>query len=198
MFSRSETAARRIAARLHEAGHIAWFAGGCVRDRLRGVEPHDFDIATNARPEEVQRLFPRNVAVGAQFGVIVVLEGDLAFEVATFRSDDAYVDGRRPSSIRFTTAREDAARRDFTINAMFYDPVAEEVVDYVDGRADLEKKIIRAVGDANQRFAEDKLRMMRAIRFATTLDFEIEARTLDGAPVECQSDQRGQRRAHSR
>ncbi|MEO7934555.1 MAG: CCA tRNA nucleotidyltransferase [Chthoniobacterales bacterium] len=177
MSSRPEAAARRIAARLHEAGHIAWLAGGSVRDQLRGVAPHDFDIATNARPEEVQRLFPRNVAVGAQFGVIVVLYGDLSFEVATFRSDEAYVDGRRPSSIRFTTAREDAARRDFTINAMFYDPVADEVVDYVEGRTDLEKKIIRAVGDAGARFAEDKLRMLRAIRFATTLDFEIEAST---------------------
>ncbi len=177
MPSRTETAARRIAARLHEAGHIAWFAGGCVRDQLRGVEPHDFDIATSARPEEVQRIFPRNVPVGAHFGVIVVLDGDLAFEVATFRSDEAYIDGRRPSSIRFTTPREDAARRDFTINAMFYDPVSAEVVDYVDGRADLDKKILRAVGDATQRFAEDKLRMLRAIRFATTLDFEIEAST---------------------
>ena len=177
MISSTERIARRIASRLHEAGHIAWFAGGCVRDRLRGVEPNDFDIATNARPEEVQQLFPRNVAVGAHFGVVVVLDGDYSFEVATFRSDDAYVDGRHPSSIRFTTPEEDAARRDFTINAMFLDPTSNEVVDYVNGRADLKKRIIRAVGDAPQRFAEDKLRMLRAIRFATKLDFEIEPQT---------------------
>ncbi len=177
MKSTTEMAARRIAARLHEAGHTAWFAGGCVRDRLRGVEPHDFDIATSAPPEAVQKLFPRNVAVGAQFGVIVVMEGPHAFEVATFRSDEAYLDGRRPTAVRFTGPEEDAARRDFTINAMFYDPVREEVVDYVGGRADLEKKILRAVGHAADRFAEDKLRMLRAVRFATTLNFEIEPAT---------------------
>ncbi len=177
MISSTEIAARRIASRLHDAGYLAWFAGGCVRDRLRGVDPNDFDIATSARPEEVQKIFPRNVAVGAHFGVIVVLDGGRSFEVATFRSDDAYLDGRHPSSIRFTTPEEDAARRDFTINAMFFDPIANEVVDYVNGRADLEKRIIRAVGDASQRFAEDKLRMLRAVRFATTLNFEIETQT---------------------
>lgn len=177
MLAPTEIAARRVASRLHEAGFIAWFAGGCVRDRLRGVEPNDFDIATNAHPQDVQRLFPRNVAVGAHFGVIVVLDGSHAFEVATFRSDEAYLDGRRPTGVRFTTPQEDAERRDFTINAMFYDPVKEEVVDYVNGRQDLEKKVLRAVGDANERFAEDKLRMLRAIRFATTLDFALEANT---------------------
>ena len=177
MISSPEMAARRIASRLHEAGHTAWFAGGCVRDRLRGMEPNDFDIATSARPEEVQRLFPRNVAVGAHFGVIVVLDGERSFEVATFRSDDAYVDGRHPSSIRFTTPEEDAARRDFTINAMYFDPIANRVVDYVNGCVDLESKLIRAVGEASQRIDEDKLRMLRAIRFATTLNFEIESKT---------------------
>ena len=177
MISSPEMAARRIASRLHEAGHTAWFAGGCVRDRLRGMEPNDFDIATSARPEEVQRLFPRNVAVGAHFGVIVVLDGERSFEVATFRSDDAYVDGRHPSSIRFTTPKEDAARRDFTINAMYFDPIANRVVDYVNGCVDLESKLIRAVGEASQRIDEDKLRMLRAIRFATTLNFEIESKT---------------------
>lgn len=175
--SPEEKSARKIAARLHTAGYLAWFAGGCVRDRLRGVAPHDFDIATDARPEQVQTLFPRNVAVGAQFGVIVVMDGKLAFEVATFRSDEAYLDGRHPSGVRFTTPQEDAARRDFTINAIFYDPVAEQIVDYVGGQADLEKKILRAVGDPAARFAEDKLRMLRAVRFATTLDFEIEPAT---------------------
>ncbi|HEX8373070.1 MAG TPA: CCA tRNA nucleotidyltransferase [Chthoniobacterales bacterium] len=177
MSSPTEIAARRITARLHAAGHTAWFAGGCVRDHLRGVEPHDFDIATSAHPEEVQRLFPRNVAVGAHFGVIVVLDGELSFEVATFRSDEAYIDGRRPTGVRFTTPQQDAERRDFTINAMFFDPEVGEVIDYVEGRADLEKRLIRAVGDASHRFAEDKLRMLRAVRFATTLNFEIEPST---------------------
>ena len=175
--SPEEKSARKIAGRLHAAGHLAWFAGGCVRDRLRGVEPHDFDVATDARPEQVQRLFPRTVAVGAQFGVIVVMDGPFSCEVATFRSDEAYIDGRHPSGVRFTTPEEDAARRDFTINAMYYDPVTEQVVDYVDGQADLEKKILRAVGDPAARFAEDKLRKLRAIRFATTLEFAIDGPT---------------------
>ena len=139
--------AREIAARLREAAHIAYFAGGCVRDILRGVTPKDFDIATNARPEEVQKLFPRTYAVGAHFGVIVVVEGDFQFEVATFRSDDAYIDGRHPSAVHFSSPEEDAKRRDFTINGMFFDPVAEKVIDFVGGRADLEAKLVRAIGD---------------------------------------------------
>src|SRR5947207_128304 len=127
--------AREIAARLREAAHIAYFAGGCVRDILRGVTPKDFDIATNARPEEVQKLFPRTYAVGAHFGVIVVVEGDFQFEVATFRSDDAYIDGRHPSAVHFSSPEEDAKRRDFTINGMFFDPVAAKVIDLVGARA---------------------------------------------------------------
>jgi len=172
-----EAAARKVATRLHEAGHVAWFAGGSVRDHLRGVEPQDYDIATSAHPDEVRRLFPRTVAVGAQFGVIVVMAGSFSFEVATFRSDEAYIDGRRPTGVRFTTPQEDAARRDFTINAMFYDPLEEKVIDYVEGRRDLEQKTLRAVGDARHRFAEDKLRMLRAVRFATTLGFAIHPAT---------------------
>lgn len=177
MPSDQETIASSIAARLQEAGHTAYFAGGCVRDSLRGIEPHDYDVATSATPEEVQRLFPRNVAVGAHFGVIVVLEGGFSIEVATFRSDDAYMDGRRPVSVRYTSPKEDAERRDFTVNAMFYDPVAEKLIDFTGGQADLEKKILRAVGNPAQRFAEDKLRLLRAVRFATSLDFEIERET---------------------
>ncbi|HMJ05924.1 MAG TPA: CCA tRNA nucleotidyltransferase [Chthoniobacterales bacterium] len=175
--SSMELTARRIVARLREQGRVAYFAGGCVRDLVRGQAPKDIDIATEARPEEVQKLFPRTYAVGAHFGVIVVLENGMQFEVATFRSDGAYIDGRRPVEVHFATAEEDAARRDFTINGMFFDPVTEEVIDYVDGRADLDAKRIRAIGDAAQRFAEDRLRMLRAVRFATTLEFEIEATT---------------------
>src|SRR3989440_9374898 len=171
--------AREIAARLREAAHIAYFAGGCVRDIIRGVTPKDFDIATNARPEEVQKLFPRTYAVGAHFGVIVVVEGDFQFEVATFRSDDAYVDGRHPSAVHFSSPEEDAKRRDFTINGMFYDPVAEKVIDFVGGRADVEARLVRAIGDPAQRFTEDRLRMLRAVRFATALDYKIDNQTWD-------------------
>ena len=166
-----------IARRLRGASHVAYFAGGSVRDFLRGVAPKDIDIATDARPEQVQKLFSRTYAVGAHFGVVVVLENGFNFEVATFRSDGAYVDGRRPTEVHFSSAEEDAQRRDFTINGMFFDPVAEEVIDFVNGRADLEARVIRAIGDAGQRFAEDRLRMLRAVRFATTLEFEIEPAT---------------------
>jgi poly(A) polymerase len=172
-----ENAARKIAARLREEGHIAYFAGGCVRDMVRGLTPKDYDIASDARPEVVQRLFPRTYAVGAHFGVIIVLENDFQFEVATFRSDDAYIDGRHPSAVHFSSPKEDAARRDFTINGMFYDPVAEEVIDFVGGRADIAAKLVRAIGDPTQRFAEDRLRMLRAVRFATVLGYEIDKNT---------------------
>jgi poly(A) polymerase len=169
-----ENAARKIAARLREEGYIAYFAGGCVRDMVRGLEPKDYDIATDARPGDVQKLFPRTYAVGAHFGVIIVLENDFQFEVATFRSDDAYIDGRHPSAVHFSSPKEDAARRDFTINGMFYDPVAEEVIDFVGGRADIAAKLVRAIGDPAQRFAEDRLRMLRAVRFAAVLGYEID------------------------
>ena len=172
-----ESAARAVAQRLRTAGHIAYFAGGCVRDLLRGQVPKDFDIATDARPEIVQNLFARTYAVGAHFGVIVVLENEFQFEVATFRSDGAYLDGRRPVEVHFATAEEDAARRDFTINGMFFDPDKNEVIDFVSGRADLERKLIRAIGDPAQRFAEDRLRMLRGVRFATVLGFEIDEAT---------------------
>jgi len=169
--------AKAVVQRLRDAGFVAYFAGGSVRDMLRGVEAHDVDIATSARPEEVQALFPKTVSVGAHFGVIVVIERSVPFEVATFRSDGAYVDGRRPESVHFSSPREDAERRDFTVNGMFYDPLADEVIDFVGGRADLDAKILRAIGDPAQRFREDKLRLLRAVRFAATLGFEIEAET---------------------
>jgi poly(A) polymerase len=172
-------AACHIVARLREAGHVAYFAGGCVRDIVRGQTPKDFDIATDAPPEIVQRVFARTYAVGAHFGVIVVLENGFQFEVATFRSDDVYVDGRRPLTVHFSSPEEDARRRDFTINGMFYDPVAGQVIDFVGGRADLDAKLVRAIGEPAQRFAEDRLRMLRAVRFATVLDYQIDQQTWD-------------------
>jgi poly(A) polymerase len=174
-----EKTARQIVARLRENGHIAYFAGGCVRDIARGETPKDFDVATDAKPEIVQKLFPRTFAVGAHFGVILVVENGFQFEVATFRSDDAYVDGRHPSAVHFSSPEEDAKRRDFTINGMFYDPLAEKVFDFVGGRADIEAKLVRAIGDPAQRFAEDRLRMLRAVRFATVLDYKIDNQTWD-------------------
>jgi poly(A) polymerase len=169
--------AARLVERLTNAGFVAYFAGGCVRDLLRGQEPKDIDIATDARPEEVRELFARTYAVGAHFGVVVVLDEGFQFEVATFRSDGAYLDGRRPTEVHFSSPEEDARRRDFTINGMFYDPPNERVIDFVGGRADLAKRIIRAIGEPAERFAEDRLRLLRAVRFATVLDFEIEPRT---------------------
>jgi poly(A) polymerase len=174
-----EKVAREVAARLRESGHIAYFAGGCVRDMVRGLIPKDYDIATDARPEAVQTLFPRTFAVGAHFGVIIVVENGFQFEVATFRSDDAYIDGRHPSAVHFSSPEEDAQRRDFTINGMFYDPVAEKVIDFVGGRADIDAKLVRAIGDPAQRFGEDRLRMLRAVRFATVLDYWIDKKTWD-------------------
>jgi poly(A) polymerase len=174
----AERVARRVVARLRDAGHVAYFAGGSVRDGLLGIATHgDFDVATDARPDEVQRLFPRTVAVGAQFGVILVVEDGVRVEVATFRADDAYVDGRHPVSVRFTTPQEDAARRDFTINGMFADPESGEVLDFVGGRADLERRVVRAIGDPRRRFAEDRLRLVRAVRFAARLRFSIDPDT---------------------
>src|SRR6266699_775237 len=172
-----EQTAREVAARLRERGHIAYFAGGCVRDIIRGETPKDFDIVTDARPEVVQKIFPRTYAVGAHFGVIIVLENGFQFEVATFRSDDAYIDGRHPTSVHFSSPEEDAQRRDFTINGMFFDPEKNEVIDFVGGQKDLAVKLVRAIGDPAQRFAEDRLRMLRAVRFATVLDYKIDAQT---------------------
>ena len=172
-----DATARARVDRLRAAGHLAYFAGGCVRDLVRGQAPKDIDIATNARPEEVQKIFHRTYAVGAHFGVIVVLEGGRQFEVATFRADGVYLDGRHPAAVRFSSPEEDARRRDFTINGMFFDPPNDAVIDFVGGRQDLQARLVRAIGDPAQRFAEDRLRLLRAVRFATVLDFEIEAST---------------------
>lgn len=169
--------ARQICAQLHEAGHEALFAGGCVRDTLLGLSPKDFDIATSATPDEVASIFPGCNFVGATFGVQIVPLAGLHFEVATFRRDGTYSDGRRPNSIEFCDAQHDAERRDFTVNALFMDPEMGEVIDYVGGQDDLATKVIRAVGDPEARFNEDHLRLLRAVRFASQLDFEIEENT---------------------
>jgi len=163
----------RITKQLNKAGFQALLAGGCVRDMLLGRQPKDYDIATNATPQDVMNLFRRTISVGAKFGVIVVLIGGRQIEVATFRSDAEYEDGRRPVQVEFTNARCDAQRRDFTVNGMFYDPLTERVIDYVNGQKDITKKIIRAIGNADERFGEDHLRMLRAIRFSCQLNFKI-------------------------
>ena len=171
--------AREIVARLQRAGFTAYFAGGCVRDRLLGIEAKDYDIATSAAPEEVQEVFRGRVTdlVGKSFGVVRVMEDGEWFEVAMFRQDGTYVDGRRPESVTPATPEEDAQRRDFTINGLFYDPVAERLIDFVGGEADLRAKLLRAIGNPADRFAEDHLRLLRAVRFAARLRFEIETKT---------------------
>jgi poly(A) polymerase len=166
-----------VVQRLRQEGHQAYFAGGCVRDMLLGKAPQDYDIATSAKPEDIQGVFPDTVPVGAQFGVILVLVDGQPFEVASFRHDGPYLDGRRPSEVRYGSLQEDVLRRDFTINGMFYDPIEDRVIDLVEGRKDLERRRVRAIGDAAQRFSEDRLRMLRAVRFAASLQFEIDAAT---------------------
>jgi len=163
--------------RLREAGHTAYFAGGCVRDLLLGLEPKDYDVATDAPPDRVRQLFRNTQAVGAAFGVILVRQGKSVVEVATFRTDHAYADGRRPTGVTFSTPEEDAQRRDFTINGLFLDPVADQVIDFVGGRADLAARRLRAIGDPAARFGEDHLRLLRAVRFAARFGFEIEPTT---------------------
>ena len=167
-----------IIRRLREAGRQAYLAGGCVRDRLLGRQPADYDIATDAAPESIQAIFPHTITVGAKFGsVLVVLEGE-PFAVTTFRFDGPYLDGRHPVHVRYGTLEEDVRRRDFTINSMMYDPVDDRVIDLVDGREDLRKGVVRAVGDPHERFAEDRLRMVRAVRLACGLGFAIDEATL--------------------
>ncbi|HYR58433.1 MAG TPA: CCA tRNA nucleotidyltransferase, partial [Chthoniobacteraceae bacterium] len=172
-----ENSARSIVRRLQDAGFTALYAGGCVRDRLLGAEPHDYDVATDAKPEQVQALFRRTVAVGAHFGVICVIEDGREFQVASFRADGLYLDGRHPETVTFSTPELDAQRRDFTINGLFFDPIAERLIDYVGGQRDLEARVLRAIGNAADRFREDRLRMLRAVRLATVLGFEIEPAT---------------------
>ena len=166
-----------LAKRLAGAGFQVFWVGGCVRDARLGQAPSDYDIATDATPEEVEQLFRKTIPVGKQFGVIMVLEAGHEYQVATFRAEGDYTDGRRPGSVRFTDAREDALRRDFTINGLFYDPLVDELHDWVGGQADLDARRIRTIGDPAKRFGEDRLRLLRAVRFAAQLGFAIEPET---------------------
>jgi tRNA nucleotidyltransferase/poly(A) polymerase len=172
-------AAIEIIKELRRRGHVAYLVGGCVRDMVMEIEPADYDIATSALPEQVVDIFPRTESIGAQFGVVLVIHHGHPFEVATFRSDEAYVDGRRPTGVVFTDARQDVQRRDFTINGLLYDPIEKDVIDYVKGRDDISAKIVRAIGDPHARFEEDKLRILRAIRFGARLGYTIEPVTWD-------------------
>ncbi|MBX7158139.1 MAG: CHASE2 domain-containing protein [Verrucomicrobiae bacterium] len=177
--------AEKILRLLQSKGFEAYFAGGCVRDQLLGITPTDYDIATSARPEEVEALFPgKSDLVGKSFGVVIVKEKGCHIEVATFRKDNLYIDGRRPESVTFSSVEQDAHRRDFTINALFFDPVTNRVLDFVGGQKDLENKMICAVGDPKERFAEDKLRLLRAVRIAGALNFQIEPNTWQALQAE--------------
>ena len=164
-------------ARLQHAGFAAFWVGGCVRDFLLGREPQDFDIATDAKPEQVEQLFRKTIPVGKKFGVIIVVENEIQFQVATFRAEADYQDGRRPEKVEFANAEADAVRRDFTVNGLFYDPLTKKIHDWVGGEKDLRAKIIRTIGKPEERFGEDHLRLLRAVRFAAQLDFEIEPAT---------------------
>ncbi len=169
--------AMEIVRRLQAAGFAAFWVGGCVRDFLLGREPQDYDIATDARPEQIEKLFKRTIAVGRKFGVMIVVEDKRQFQVATFRAEADYRDGRRPEKVVFAGAEADAQRRDFTVNGLIYDPLTEKIHDWVGGEKDLRAKIIRTIGAPEERFAEDHLRLLRAVRFAAQLGFEIEPRT---------------------
>lgn len=171
------TQAKSIVAKLARSGYIAYFAGGWVRDFVMGHPSEDIDIATNASPAEIMDLFPQTILVGLAFGVVIVVMEGHQFEVATFRKDLPYIDGRRPQGIELSTPLEDALRRDFTINGMFYDPLEERIHDYVHGQEDIQKRIIRTIGNPDERFCEDRLRMLRAFRFASRFEFSIEPET---------------------
>ena len=177
----SERAALGVVERLRALGHEAYFAGGCVRDRLLGRAASDVDVATSARPEEVRRAFKRTIPVGIQFGIVIVLHERDRVEVATFRVDGDYQDGRRPTSVQFTSAEEDARRRDFTVNGLFWDPLEDRVLDFVGGVDDITRGLIRAIGDPQARFDEDRLRILRAPRFAAALGFQLDPATAAAA-----------------
>src|SRR3954470_3493958 len=179
-FGPQEALASKIIQRLRNHGFRAFLVGGCVRDRLLGLRPKDFDVSTDAVPSQLVQLFPNAELVGAHFGVILVRDGtNSEVEVATFRSEGDYVDGRRPGQVKFETEPvADAKRRDFTINGLFEDPISGQVYDYVGGQEDLKSRTVRAIGDARLRFNEDHLRLLRAVRFAARLNFSIETSTM--------------------
>lgn len=162
---------------LKRAGFEAYWAGGCVRDMLLGIKPKDFDIATSALPSDIKKLLKKTIPIGEKYGVVIAEEGSHHFEVATFRSDSGYSDGRRPDAVLFTNAKEDALRRDFTINALFYDPTTDELFDYVGGQEDLKNKLVRFIGNPHERILEDHLRIIRAIRFKNTFNFQYHPET---------------------
>jgi putative nucleotidyltransferase with HDIG domain len=176
-------AAQRIVEKLRLRGHEAFFAGGWVRDFLMRRKATDIDIATSAQPQEVLAIFPNSVPVGLQFGVVRVPMYGRAYEVATFRKEGPYLDGRHPSEVTFAGPKQDALRRDFTVNGLFYDPVADRIIDYVHGRRDLRRRVLRTIGKPSERFEEDKLRMLRAVRFACSLGFEIHPETWEAIRV---------------
>ncbi len=179
-------AARSIIKILHDNGHKAFLVGGCVRDALLGIKPGEYDITTSALPGEVRKLFKRNVPIGESFGVILVLIDEMQFEVATFRQERDYTDGRHPGNVNYTVSEiEDVVRRDFTINGMLYDPIAEELHDHVNGEEDLKKGLIRPIGNAVERFNEDKLRMIRAVRFTSRFGFKMDGDTLNSISDNC-------------
>lgn len=167
----------QIVETLKKAGHTAYLAGGCVRDMLLGILPKDFDIATSATPEEIEKLLKKTVPVGKDFGVMLAIKNGHSFEIATFRSDSDQSDGRRPKEVHFSTAEVDAQRRDFTINALFFDPTNEEIIDYVEGQKDLENKLVRFIGDPEKRIKEDHLRLLRAVRFKNVYGFQYHPQT---------------------
>jgi poly(A) polymerase len=177
MVSQEKQLAVQIVKTLKSAGFLSYFAGGCVRDLVMRKTPKDYDIATTATPDDVERLFPKCVPVGKQFGVMIVVLKGFHFEVATFRSEGSYQDGRHPDRVAFTNPEEDAKRRDFSINGLFYDPLKQKIIDFVGGKNDIRKKRIQTIGDPETRFSEDRLRLLRAIRFAVNLGFEIEPKT---------------------
>jgi len=172
-----EEAALRVVKRLRKAGHKAYWVGGCVRDMLLERQPHEIDIATSATPQQITQLFRKTIPVGAQFGVIIVVVGPHQFQVATFRKESGYANGRHPDKVSFCDEKTDVMRRDFTINGLLYDPIQKKVYDFVGGREDIRRGIIRAIGDPKERFREDRLRMLRAVRFAVQLNFRIEDAT---------------------
>ena len=175
----SKDKAVAIVERLRDQGYESYLAGGCVRDMLIGKAPQDYDITTNATPGDIVKIFPKTIPVGAQFGVVLVVVEGQPFEVASFRHDGPYLDGRRPTHVRYGSLEEDILRRDFTINGMIYDPISGQIIDRIGGRKDLESKLVRAIGDPRSRFEEDRLRMVRAVRFAASLGFTIESATLE-------------------
>lgn len=179
--------ARLVLDRLKSAGHEAYLVGGCVRDLIRGVPPGDYDIVTSATPEAVQALFSHTIPVGMSFGVVLVIEGGKKYEVAAFRREDGYVDGRRPTRVGPASAEEDVRRRDFTINGLLLDHETGRLLDYVGGLADIERRLVRTIGDPRQRFAEDHLRLLRAVRFAASLGYQIEPETLTAIKAQADS-----------